>query len=236
MSRLLSVLGLFSLLWISFPLALLACLTTTLALSVLVLRVSVVYLEFIFAFIESWTTASASTLLSTASTPRRMSSPLRLGSWAGSQKRGVRKNIVHTGSESSPLALNTQSGKNGGSLSSIIGASKASRDFEGVGGWQLTGEAEDDGVWMTMNSRLELPNSTEQRRRNHFRSWSSQSTKFVPRSFGSTRSSDVDLRCRTSYVGDGSTDPEEHFNSRDHGRPAVSPEGAPLKKKRPKEE
>ena len=46
------------------------------------------------------------------------------------------------------------------------------RDFEGVGGWRTEDE---DAIWMSLNSRLELPAMVDAPRRNHHRSRTSGS-------------------------------------------------------------
>lgn len=53
------------------------------------------------------------------------------------------------------------------------------RDFEGVGGWRFLGTEEDDTQWTLLNSRLELP-ATSERKRRHRRSLTSSSMQSPP--------------------------------------------------------
>jgi hypothetical protein len=50
------------------------------------------------------------------------------------------------------------------SLSSLLGTSEFTKDFEGVGGWRDPGDAKEEALWMGMNSRLELPADVSPRR------------------------------------------------------------------------
>jgi hypothetical protein len=71
------------------------------------------------------------------------------------------------------------------------------RDFEGVGGWRMSGDDDEEALWMGINSRLQLPAETPTRR--HARSltggvspgqrWSAGSEAF--------RMSPVQSRART---------------------------------------
>ena len=49
------------------------------------------------------------------------------------------------------------------------------RDFEGVGGWRVPGSDDDDVLWTSMNSRLELPAIIDEHNLNHRRSLTSSS-------------------------------------------------------------
>ena len=53
------------------------------------------------------------------------------------------------------------------------------RDFEGIGGWRVPGSDDDDILWTSMNSRLELPaivDNNRKKRHHHQRSLTSGST------------------------------------------------------------
>ena len=43
---------------------------------------------------------------------------------------------------------------------SLLGAGTPDRDYEGLGGWRTQGDELEEGIWMGMNSRLELPAAT----------------------------------------------------------------------------
>lgn len=49
------------------------------------------------------------------------------------------------------------------------------RDFEGVGGWRVPGSDDDDVLWTSMNSRLELPAIIDEHNLNHRRSLTASS-------------------------------------------------------------
>ena len=58
----------------------------------------------------------------------------------------------------------------------IYSGSGVVRDFEGVGGWRTEDE---DAIWTSLNSRLELPAMVDAPRRNHHRSRTSGSLATV---------------------------------------------------------
>lgn len=130
----------------SIPLAIFAAITTTLACSILLFRVLLVYAELAVAVIPHY-------LLGLA-TPKQ--------------------SLPHIKSFSNPAAVPARrrkrrssggSGASGGSLTPVgsdvnIGLNQSigpQRDFEGVGGWRLDVPSEDDSLWTSFNSRLELP-------------------------------------------------------------------------------
>lgn len=82
-------------------------------------------------------------------------------------------------SETSGLGIYGSEGGGGG-------GGRIERDFEGVGGWRIPDSEDDDGLWTSMNSRLELPAISDERRHNHHhRSWTAgslPSTHLIPRS------------------------------------------------------
>lgn len=62
----------------------------------------------------------------------------------------------------------------------IFGSGGVERDFEGVGGWRVPGSDDDDVLWTSMNSRLELPAILDERKRHHQRSLTSGSITSTP--------------------------------------------------------
>lgn len=62
----------------------------------------------------------------------------------------------------------------------IFGSGGVERDFEGVGGWRVPGSDDDDVLWTSMNSRLELPALPDERKRHHQRSLTSGSMTSRP--------------------------------------------------------
>lgn len=95
----------------------------------------------------------------------------------------------------------------------IYSGGGAARDFEGVGGWRIPGPDDDDGIWESMNSRLELPALiNDGHNRNHHRSKTSGSLTSAPLPMRSPIQSRA--RTPTSIRMPGSTTPEEYFASR----------------------
>lgn len=222
MSIVVTLLGLTALVWVSIPLAIMAVMTTALAFSALFLRVSIVYIELAMALLYSWTSKIPSPP-PTARTPRRISpsaSSIAMIQGRARASRGKTSNTLHNLQDTHAKALDSAAFK-GGNSSSFVGAGEPTRDFEGVGGWHLTGNGDDESIWMTMNSRLELPSPGGQRQRRHMRSLSSESTTFTPRSPEASRSSPS---LRTPYKLDDSTSTEEYFNLPTATRHALTPE------------
>ena len=94
----------------------------------------------------------------------------------------------------------------------IYGSGGIERDFEGVGGWRIPGSDDDDVLWTSMNSRLELPALVDERKHNHHRSVTSGSLSSAPLN---TRSP-ARLFARTppsAYVASNAS-PEEYFANR----------------------
>jgi hypothetical protein len=83
------------------------------------------------------------------------------------------------------------------SLTALIGTSELTRDFEGVGGWRVPGDDDEEALWMGINSRLQLPAETPTRR--HARSLTGGASPGQRWSVGSEafRMSPVQSRART---------------------------------------
>ena len=132
----------------SLPLAILAAFTTSVAVSLLAIRVSVVYLELGVALVH------ASLFPEPAKpVPRRVVPP-------PSPPR-VRR-IGASPQDVAPAARLGKSRRSGSSTSLVgvgIDQRAAARDFEGVGGWRYYegDKDEDEAIWMGMNRRLQLP-------------------------------------------------------------------------------
>ncbi|TVY46492.1 hypothetical protein LOCC1_G001910, partial [Lachnellula occidentalis] len=122
------------------PVALFACLTTILAFNVLLFRVSLIYIDLAAAVIPYY-------LFGITPNPSLPNQQSASASPIPSRRRRRRSSSnVSTGSLT-PNAL--------GHSSSVVGLS-LTRDYEGVGGWRLRSEEEEE-VWTNINSRLELP-------------------------------------------------------------------------------
>ena len=169
---------------VTLPLAIFAGITTTLAFAVLMFRVVVVYLDLALHLIPQYfaggqrglrtlprgyhaghTLASPTSALSISS---GQSSPTHSFSRQNGG-RYRRRRLSGAGSNGSLGSITPKSDAgNGGSLqgSGLIPSVGISRDFEGVGGWRL--DDQDDGVWMQINSRLELPMERSSGRSHHW--------------------------------------------------------------------
>jgi len=146
----------------SIPLAIFATITRTLATSVLLFRVLLVYAELAFAVIPYYilgvTTKNliiprTTSFLNSSSLPARRS------------KRRSSGGGPTSGGSLTPVTGDINLG-----LNQSIGPQ---RDFEDVGSWQLDATSEDDPIWTNINSRLELPADHVRR---HRRSLTSGST------------------------------------------------------------
>ena len=145
----------------TIPFAIFASITTTLAFSVLLFRVILIYIELAFAVIPYYLLGPKP---STKPLPRTKSSspvePVR----RRKRRSSTSSNLSATGTITPVL------GDIGLGLSQSIGPT---RDFEGVGGWRLDNPSDDDALWTNINSRLELP--AEHHVRRHQRSLTSGS-------------------------------------------------------------
>ncbi|KAI9891454.1 MAG: hypothetical protein M1814_002773 [Vezdaea aestivalis] len=164
------------LVFVSLPLLILATITTTLAVTTLLLRASLVYIDLGLALITTHilpcspapTVPRSKTLLPSPSSPqdpinpqapptrilRRRRQSSSSGGSSGIYLSAQNPNHSPTSSSSSATPRRASSGIFG------LGALGPLRDFEGVGGWRFTTLAEDardDEVWMSLNSRLQLP-------------------------------------------------------------------------------
>ncbi|KAF2722869.1 hypothetical protein K431DRAFT_283379 [Polychaeton citri CBS 116435] len=146
------------LLFCSLPLTFFAVLTTTITFWVLLLRVSVVYLDLILALLHAYLLPSYpfSKVTSPASSPPKSPSSDRSSSQS---HHSVSQHRHRQKSRSSSIGSD-RAGRHGplesGSFASLVGTG-SNRDFEGVGGWRVSGTDDEEALWMGMNSRLELP-------------------------------------------------------------------------------
>lgn len=181
---------------VTIPLAIFAGITTTLAFSVLMFRVAVVYVDIAVRMVPQYVTGLQYSPLS-----RRYPNTLIAGSMSPPNRPLSPTASSSSGHSTPPLTIATNrihvpvrhhrrrrtSGASFNSVGSITpiddnahGVTKRDsfavtsslnmdRDFEGVGGWRLNGRHADyDDAWAQLNSRLELPLDTQ--RRHHHRS------------------------------------------------------------------
>ena len=193
------------LLLISIPLTLFATLTTTLAFSTLFFRALLVYAELGAVLVQNQFVSRHANEKSLA--PVRVTPTVPEGKQPWHKRRTSSAGSGSNGGSATPGVPDSGHG--------IYGGSGAVRDFEGVGGWRIPGTDDEDAIWTSLNSRLELPAIVDSRRRNHHRSRTSCSLTSVSLPLRSP----VRSRARTpaSVEGGGggaSSSPEEYFTSR----------------------
>lgn len=188
----------------SVPLGIFAAITTTLAIGTLLIRVSIVYFELGLALIHSYIFAPPSNSFSRSQLkhthqPAQHHSRRRRSSASSSQEFIV-------GNKHGPHKSD--------SFASLLGAGVLGpgRDFEGIGGWRdTTMTPGEEALWINMNSRLELPAPTIERRK-HQRSstggsqrwsgnWSPEAMRMSPAQSRARTPSITELRM--SEGGDG---------------------------------
>ncbi len=154
----------------TIPIALFASLTTILAFSVLIFRVLLVYVELALAVIPYWVLGYRD--ISSIGKPLERTKSFNKSPPAAMRRKKRRSS---SSSLSATGSITPVQGDHGMGLSQSIGAT---RDFEGVGGWRLNDESDEDSLWTKINSRLELPSDHIRR---HHRSLTSGSTPATPR-------------------------------------------------------
>lgn len=146
------------LLYVSIPLSIFAALTTTLAFSTLFLRALIVYAELGAVLVQNQ-------FINQRTNEKNIASDRATA--AATEGKPARRSSADSGS-TTPRTPDTGLG--------IYSGSGVVRDFEGVGGWRTEDE---DAIWMSLNSRLELPAMVDTPRRNHHRSRTSGSLTTV---------------------------------------------------------
>jgi hypothetical protein len=127
---------------VSFPLAIFAAVTTSIAVSLLTVRVSIVYFELGVALVHAYLFPEPG-----KPAPRRVVPP-------ASPPR-FRRTSTSSDSTAPAARIQTKSGSSASLVNAIQMAN--ARDFEGVGGWRYYEGEEEEAIWMGMNKRLELP-------------------------------------------------------------------------------
>ncbi|KAK3192482.1 hypothetical protein K4F52_001281 [Lecanicillium sp. MT-2017a] len=148
---------------VTVPLAVFAGITTTLAFSVLICRVIIVYLDIALSLINrSLIGLKVPTHLhhaaARADTPSPTHSTANLVYHPRRRRRRPSSASILSGGSITPVNNGNDTGLG------LIPSIGAERDFEGVGGWRVG----DDDIWTTINSRFELHD--RQHARNHHRS------------------------------------------------------------------
>ncbi|KAH8764170.1 hypothetical protein F5883DRAFT_107099 [Diaporthe sp. PMI_573] len=172
----------------TIPLAVFAGITTTLAFSVLMFRVAVVYVDIAVNMVPQYFTGRrvypfprgyASAILSTTEASSNMP-PSPVGSGTNSpptsrqaarhhRRRRTSGASLHSIGSITPVEDHIGGGSKRNSFM-LVPSIGMDRDFEGVGGWRLGGRKpdDDDDAWTLINSRLELP--LDYQRKHHQRS------------------------------------------------------------------
>jgi hypothetical protein len=151
----------FVLMSISIPLTIFAVVTTSIAISLLSFRALIVYFQLAVAVIGAWLSPSPA-----KHTTRRNPPTTSFKRLSPTRQRHRRSNTVSTVSsldDPAPAQIPRIAHKNN-SLTALIGTSELTRDFEGVGGWRVPGDDDEEALWMGINSRLQLPAETPTRR------------------------------------------------------------------------
>ncbi|KAF2472803.1 uncharacterized protein BDR25DRAFT_341634 [Lindgomyces ingoldianus] len=196
------------LLLVSIPLALLATVTTTIAISTLAVRVSIVYFELGVALFHSYLFPPPVKTVPKPPSPRRIS-PHR--------SRNRRSSVTSTTSSQDTTVPQTHGPRlhnKSGSFASLIGTSSPTRDFEGVGGWRVPGDDDEEALWMGMNSRLELPAVMPKRKHQRSLTGGSQRWSWSPEAM---RMSPMQSRARTP--GDERPLGDEYFPLQPNTKP-----------------
>ncbi|KAF2108777.1 hypothetical protein BDV96DRAFT_652392 [Lophiotrema nucula] len=179
------------LLLVSVPLAFFAVVTTTVAISTLAVRVSIVYFELAVALIHSYLFP-----------PPQKAAPIRPSQRRTSPQRTRhrRSSVASTASsQDTAVPQHSRLQHKSGSLASLLGSGELTRDFEGVGGWRMPGDEEEEALWMGMNSRLELPAALPKRKHQRSLTGGSQRYSWSPESM---RMSPMQSRARTPVPGE----------------------------------
>jgi hypothetical protein len=198
-----------ALILVSIPLIFFAIVTSTIAFTTLLIRVSIVYFELALALLRSSLFTETSKPLKQSHTHHHVPSP----------NTPRRRGSTISMSSSQDFGYSGRHGpKKSESLASFLGAGvHTQRDYEGIGGWRDAGEdPADEALWIGMNSRLELPAIAPARQRHHQRSLTGGSQRWS--GVGSPeamRMSPVQSRARTPSITEYG---DEYFGLQPHGR------------------
>ncbi|KAK5138485.1 hypothetical protein LTR08_000071 [Meristemomyces frigidus] len=130
------------LLLLTLPLAFFAILTTTLAFWVLLFRVSLIYIELLTTLLRAYLTP-----------PQLHPLPLPTPFPPTPTPRSRRPSRSSSTTSPHPLTLTNPKAQS----STTLYPRPPERDYEGVGGWRLQASTDEETLWLSINSRLELP-------------------------------------------------------------------------------
>lgn len=133
----------------SIPLAVFAAVTSTFAISVLLFRALLIYAELAVAVVPYY--------LRGFGHEKAIKRP-SIGHFSSHSPGARRRKRRSSGSSAASGALTpVASDANFGLMHHSNMSNRPQRDFEGIGGWRLDPPGEDDALWASINSRLELP-------------------------------------------------------------------------------
>ncbi|OAL47412.1 hypothetical protein IQ07DRAFT_515588, partial [Pyrenochaeta sp. DS3sAY3a] len=184
------------LLVVAIPLAIFATITTSLAVALLSLRAFVVYIQLALALIKAWISPPAK--ISPPKRRRKSGTASQRSSPTRSRNRRSSGSTIALQDTAAPITHSSRLHGKAGSFTALVSTSELTRDFEGVGGWRVSGNDNEEALWMGMNSRLELPGAQPSPRR-HRRSLTGGATPSQPYPFApeDLRMSPVQSRART---------------------------------------
>lgn len=188
----------------SLPLVALAVLTTSLAVVTLLIRVSIVYFELGVALIHSW--LFATNHVSTSDKHRSLAS----SGYSTPTRHHRRRRSSAASLLAADQSMSRRPPTKSESFASLVSTAGPNRDFEGIGGWRMPGDGEEEALWIGMNSRLELPTALPDKHRRHQRSLTggSQRWSWSPEAI---RMSPVQSRSRTPNAPECPGSPDEYF-------------------------
>ncbi|KZM18612.1 hypothetical protein ST47_g10218 [Ascochyta rabiei] len=137
--------------------------------------------------------------------PKRTSPPRNRNGRSGSNASGASsRNDATTASRLGPKSE---------SSTALFGGSELTRDYEGVGGWRDTGNEDEEALWIGINSRLQLPAATPDRRHQRRHTGGQSPNQRWSRSPEAFRMSPVQSRARTPnrFMGNAGPDNEDYF-------------------------
>ncbi|EOD45445.1 hypothetical protein UCRNP2_7836 [Neofusicoccum parvum UCRNP2] len=206
----------------SLPLVALAVLTTSLAVITLLIRVSIVYFELGVALIHSW--LFATNHVSTSDKHRSLAS----SGYSTPTRHHRRRRSSAASLLAADQSMSRRPPTKSESFASLVSTAGPNRDFEGIGGWRMPGDGEEEALWIGMNSRLELPTALPDKHRRHQRSLTggSQRWSWSPEAI---RMSPVQSRSRTPNAPECPGSPDEYFTMHHYRKMGSSWEALAIK-------
>ncbi|KAF4987327.1 hypothetical protein FDECE_15477 [Fusarium decemcellulare] len=161
---------------VTVPLALFAGITTTIAFSVLILRVLAVYIDVALSFVPQYLGGRKTRPYHPHNYHphhQALGAPAPGSLFSNTSPSSSGSTVLETSFRRRRLRRSSSALSAAGTITPVsekafglVPSIGPERDFEGVGGWRLGG---DDETWTTINSRLELPDK-QYHGRNHHRS------------------------------------------------------------------